>query len=182
MVNDLDSMTAMKYTYKGISGLGEDGTSIQRNYRYVDPSHAGILDLDASSASDPGMSGMVCPMAPMYGNSFTQYQEPNFWEETYKPYQTQYFESVCPNPKIPFTIDPKFASQEPNYTMLRQQVIDESLEIDKINCPIYNVYDRTIDYSGRAERLKQQEANQVQQSSLFNLDFSTIEEEYNETD
>lgn len=182
MVNDLDSMTAMKYTYKGISGLGEDGTSIQRNYRYVDPSHAGILDLDASSASDPGMSGMVCPMAPMYGNSFTQYQEPNFWEETYKPYQTQYFESVCPKPKIPFTIDPKFASQEPNYTMLRQQVIDESLEIDKINCPIYNVYDRTIDYSGRAERLKQQEANQVQQSSLFNLDFSTIEEEYDETD
>jgi len=178
MVNDLDSMTAMKYTYKGISGLGEDGTSIQRNYRYVDPSHAGILDLDASSASDPGMSGMICPMAPIYGSSFTQYEEPNFWEEKFKPYQTEWFNKINPNPIIPFTIDPKFQPLEPEYTTLREQVVDESLEIDKINCPIYNIYDRTIDYSGREERLKQQMKGTVQkQSSLFNLDFSIIDGE-----
>lgn len=177
MVNDLDSMTAIKYTYKGISGLGEDGTSIQRNYRYVDPSHAGILDLDASSASDPGMSGMICPMAPMYNSSFTQYEEPNFWNEKYKPYQTQYFENICPKPKVPFTFDPKFVPDEPEYTKLRKQVIDDSLEIDKINCPIYNMYDRSIDYSGREARLKAQQSEQVKQSSLFNFDFSITEEE-----
>ena len=179
MVNDLDSITAIKYTYKGISGLGEDGTSIQRNYRYVDPSHAGILDLDASSASDPGMSGIICPMAPMYNNSFTQYEEPNFWEEKYKPYQTEWKNKICAEPKVPFTIDPKFVPEEPEYTKLRQQVIDESLEIDKIHCPIYNIYDRSIDYSGRAERLRQQQEQEGQkqkQSSLFNLDFSTIED------
>ena len=182
MVNDLDSMTAIKYTYKGISGLGEDGTSIQRNYRYVDPSHAGILDLDASSASDPGMSGMICPMAPMYNSSFTQYQEPNTWTEKYKPYQTDWFKNICSDPKIPFTFNPKFVPDEPEYTKLRQKVIDESLEIDKINCPIYNVYDRSIDYSGRAERLKQQEASSPQQSSLFNFEFSNFEEEDNNED
>lgn len=181
MVNDMDSMTALKYTYKGISGLGEDGTSIQRNYRYVDPSHAGILDLDASSASDPGMSGMICPMAPMYNSSFTQYEEPNYWVEKYKPYQTEWFSNICKNPVKPFTIKSKYEGYEepPRYTQLRQQVIDESLEIDKINCPIYNVYDPTIDYSGRAQRVKeQQNNNSVTQSSLFNINFDFDEEDY----
>ena len=181
MVNDMDSMTALKYTYKGISGLGEDGTSIQRNYRYVDPSHAGILDLDASSASDPGMSGMICPMTPMYDSSFTQYEEPNYWNEKYKPYQTEWFNSICSNPVKPFEFVKKTDYvEEPAYTRLRQQVIDESLEIDKINCPIYNVYDPTIDYSGRAQRVAMQEKNEVANttSSLFNINFSTeIEEE-----
>ena len=54
MVNDNDATVALKYTYKGISGLGEDGASVQPVYRYVDPSHVGILDLDASSGSYPG--------------------------------------------------------------------------------------------------------------------------------
>ena len=43
MVNDNDATVALKYTYKGISGLGEDGASVQPIYRYVDPSHVGIL-------------------------------------------------------------------------------------------------------------------------------------------
>ena len=59
-VNDNDATSALKFTYKGISGLGEDGASIQDVYRYVDPTHIGILDLDSSSGSDPGMSGMIC--------------------------------------------------------------------------------------------------------------------------
>jgi hypothetical protein len=90
LVNDNDGITALKYTYKGISGLGEDGTSIQRTYRNVDPSHAGILDLDASSASDPGMSGLICPMAPVQGSSFTDYKEPMTWDDNYKKYQTEW--------------------------------------------------------------------------------------------
>ena len=86
LVNDLDATTALRYTYKGISGLGEDGASIQPIYRYVDPSHIGILDMDASSASDPGMSGMLCPMANLYGpdRSFSEYKEPNEWRDLYK--------------------------------------------------------------------------------------------------
>jgi hypothetical protein len=81
LVNDNDATLALKYTYKGISGLGENGASIQQSYRYVDPSHAGILDLDSSTTSDPGMSGTICPMAKVFnGNGFSEYQEPNFWD------------------------------------------------------------------------------------------------------
>ena len=71
------------HTYKGISGLGEDGSSVQPVYRYVDPSHVGILDLDASSASDPGMSGVLCPLQRIYGDSisFSEFEEPNTWQE-----------------------------------------------------------------------------------------------------
>jgi hypothetical protein len=81
LVNDNDATAALKYTYKGISGLGEDGSSIQPMYRYIDPSHVGILDLDSSSVSDPGMSGMICPMTSIYGTSFSEYEEPNTWKE-----------------------------------------------------------------------------------------------------
>lgn len=173
LVNDMDSTVALKYTYKGISGLGEDGTSIQRNYRYVDPSHAGILDLDASSASDPGMSGMICPMANMYHSSFTEYEEPNYWETDYKHYQTEWFQQQNPNVVKPFTFDPKFQQSEPNYLSLRQKIVQEQLQIDQINCPFYNIYDETIDYSGSAARIKakmEEEAKAAQeQQSLFTI-------------
>ena len=92
MVNDLDSTVALKWTYKGISGLGEDGAPIQPIYRYIDPSYVGILDPDASSNSDPGMSGMICPMANIEDdNSFSKYEEPNTWREQFAPIRDQYY-------------------------------------------------------------------------------------------
>ena len=173
LVNDMDSTVALKYTYKGISGLGEDGTSIQKNYRYVDPSHAGILDLDASSASDPGMSGMICPMTNMYNSSFTQYEEPNNWENDYKHYQTEWFQQQRPGVVKPFTFDPEFNRPDPDYLTLRQKIVEEQLQIDKINCPFYNIYDESIDYSASAARIKAKlEADEEaarQQQSLFTI-------------
>ena len=163
MVNDNDGTVALKYTYKGISGLGEDGTSIQMNYRYVDPSHTGILDLDASTTSDPGMSGMICPMAKVYDeNSFSQYQEPNFWEEKYKHYQTDYF-----NHK-PF-VSPIIIEQplQPSYIGLREQVVQESLDIDKIHCPIFNISNPNAEYTSAASQINK-EATEVA-PSLFSI-------------
>ena len=185
MVNDNDATVACKFTYKGISGLGEDGTSIQRNYRYVDPTHAGILDLDASSASDPGMSGMICPMTTMIHGSFTNYQEPNFWEEQYKHFQSDWFQkqaaernitnplvfSGANNPKLrgkPYYIPP----DESQFGLLREQVVEESLQIDKTRCPIYNINDGTIDYSSLSQRIKEQEERERQEQAgkqLFRL-------------
>lgn len=85
LVNDNDAELALAYTYKGISGLGDQGSgsAVPLIYRSVDPSHLGKVDLDSSSASDPGLSGMICPMAKIYDGSFSDYQEPNGWKQFY---------------------------------------------------------------------------------------------------
>lgn len=86
LVNDNDAELALAYTYKGISGLGDqgNGTAVPIIYRSVHPSHLGRVDLDSSSNSDPGLSGMICPMAKTYDGSFSDYQEPNEWRNFYK--------------------------------------------------------------------------------------------------
>lgn len=79
-VNDLDSFDALKFTFKGLSGLG-DGSSIPSNYRKVDMSYIGRLDMDSSSHTDPGMSGTICPLADIKDHSFSDYMEPNTWRQ-----------------------------------------------------------------------------------------------------
>lgn len=79
-VNDLDSFDALKFTFKGLSGLG-DGSSIPSNYRKVDISYIGRLDMDSSSHTDPGMSGTICPLANIKNNSFSDFMEPNTWRQ-----------------------------------------------------------------------------------------------------
>ena len=163
LVNDLDSMTALSYTYKGISGLGEDGSSIQPVYRYVDPSHIGILDMDASSASDPGMSGMICPMAKLYGNdsSFSDYQEPNEWRNNYFPIEAKYKEGT----RKPLTFD-----KEPegyDYLGMREKIVQEELYINRIRCPITNINDPTQLYT--CSQAKINEMPQEEIKSIFSL-------------
>lgn len=142
LVNDLDSITALKYTYKGISGLGEEGSSVQPVYRYVDPSHVGIVDLDSSTNSDPGMSGMLCPMVNLYGEdkSFSEYEEPNTWRDNYAPIEAEYKKgTTCP---ITFTQETKV-----DYMAKRDQIVQEELAIQKIVCPIENINDKSITYT-----------------------------------
>lgn len=79
-VNDIDSITALKYTYKGISGIGEKSNAISNAYRSIHPSHLGRVDVDSSSNSDPGISGTLCPLATLYDKHFTEYTEPSTWE------------------------------------------------------------------------------------------------------
>ena len=48
----------------------------------VNASHIGRVDKDASSNSDPGMSGELCPYAEIYdGGSFSDFKEPNNWQK-----------------------------------------------------------------------------------------------------
>ena len=79
-VNDLDALTALKYTYKGVSGIGEKANAISNAYRSVHPSHLGRVDIDSSSNSDPGISGTICPLATLYDGHFSEYTEPSSWE------------------------------------------------------------------------------------------------------
>lgn len=85
LVNDNDAELALSYTYKGVSGLGDQGSgkSVPPIYRSIHPSHLGRVDLDASSASDPGLTGIIVPMAKIYDGSFSDFQEPNGWSDFY---------------------------------------------------------------------------------------------------
>lgn len=84
MVNDMDSIIAIKYTYKGISGIGEKTNQVSQIYRNVDISHIGRIDPDTSSNSDPGLTGSLCPLTKLYDNSFEEYDEPNDWNDRVK--------------------------------------------------------------------------------------------------
>lgn len=141
LVNDLDSTTALKYTYKGISGLGEDNTSIQPIYRYIDPSHVGILDLDATPNSDPGMSGMICPMTKIYNHSFSEYKEPNEWRHNYLPIEKKAIKKK--RPAIEF-----FEEPDPfNYKDFRNNIVREELEYGKVEDALYDLIDPSVSYT-----------------------------------
>lgn len=91
MVSDMDSMQALKFTYKGVSGLGEGSNqSIPDIYRSIHPSHVGKVDLDASSDGNPGITGTLCPYAPNYNGFFNEYQEPNIWESEFLTTMEEY--------------------------------------------------------------------------------------------
>jgi len=80
-VNDLDSLVALKYSFKGIAGIGENNNSMPNAYRAVSKYQLGITDLDASSPGDPGSSGTLCPTAKIYKNGMlSEYQEPDTWK------------------------------------------------------------------------------------------------------
>ena len=84
MVSDMDSMQALKFTYKGVSGLGEKSNkSIPEIYRSIHPSHITRVDLDASSDGNPGITGSICPYANIYDGFFEDYQEPNAWQSEF---------------------------------------------------------------------------------------------------
>ena len=91
MVSDMDSMQALKFTYKGVSGLGENSNdSIPSIYRSIHPSHIGRVDLDSSSDGNPGITGTICPFAPNFDGFFDDYQEPNSWEQEFMTVMDEY--------------------------------------------------------------------------------------------
>ena len=90
-VNDLDAFGALKWTFKGISGLGDSKDSaIPSGYKQVHPTHLGRIDIDSSSPNDPGMSGMLCPMAKTYDNYFSDFSEPNNWRNDVRDMLNEY--------------------------------------------------------------------------------------------
>ena len=163
LVNDNDGNIITKFTYKGISGLGDNGANVPQLYKHVNATHAGILDLDASTESDPGMSGLVCPMAQLYENYyFSDYQEPNFWYTEKKPIQENFFKEAFK----PIIIDESIAP--PSYLGLRQKVIKESLDIDKPVCPLVSL-DGSTDYTMYASQLNREKEENKDKKSLFTI-------------
>ena len=94
-VNDLDTFTALKYTFKGPSGIGDNKASaVSDNNKQLDPSTIGLLDANSSSNSDPGLSGMLVPYVKVdeYGYLGSDFKEPNEWESNFKDLVNSYNE------------------------------------------------------------------------------------------
>lgn len=143
-VNDNDAELALEYTYKGISGLGDQGagSAVPIIYRTIHPSHLGRVDLDSSSSSDPGLGGTICPMAEEFDGSFSDYQEPNSWKEQYSQTLREYNELEG----IVQAIELK-KNLGLTYDHVKEDMVKETLETyKKFICPIVDL-DGKIDYS-----------------------------------
>ena len=130
MVNDSDGFAALKFTYKGIAGIGEKSqNSVANVFRAVNPSHLGRLDLNSSSATDPGLSGVLCPLCQIQDDGFfDNYKEPIFWEEDIAKLLNEYKERV--GKKEIFEFKRKLPSRNINQTI---QYINSSKLITGIN-------------------------------------------------
>lgn len=91
-VNDMNLFTALKYSSKGPSSIGEKGSnSINIKQRDIDISYAGRLDLNTSGSSDPGLSGIVVPFCKLHGKFFSEEQEPQTWTDNFSNLYSNYF-------------------------------------------------------------------------------------------
>jgi len=91
-VNDDDIFSVLKYTFKGVSGIGENkGNAVPVKYRLANPSHIGKVDCDTSPAGDPGMTGLICPYANLgEGNYLGDYREPCDWRTVQQSMMDEY--------------------------------------------------------------------------------------------
>lgn len=96
VVTDVDSAEVLKFSVKGQSGLGDNSSkSIPLIYRHAHESYPGIVDLNTASATDPGVTGIVCPTAKVYdGGFFSEFEEPNSWPQTYAEMLNEYHRLV----------------------------------------------------------------------------------------
>jgi hypothetical protein len=136
-VSDLDSVFAIKYSYKGISGIGDgNGKSVPDIYRMIHPSHLGRVDLDTSSASDPGMSGILCPLSDIYDNGMmSEIDEPNDWQNDYNQMMDNYKKLM--GLKEIIQMEKEVMKIE---NPVREEMITESINIlNGLRCPIQEI-------------------------------------------
>ena len=154
MVNDNDAMTALSFTYKGISGLGDQGNSKKKKqksrkaavplgFKLVQPTQIGITDMDTSSPGDPGVSGMMCPMCNINEDgSFVDYEEPNSWRDEFAELMNNYKSLLGMQEAISFR-----KKLNIDYDYIKEDMIEETLATyNKLVCPIIDKAGR-IDYS-----------------------------------
>lgn len=142
LVNDLDSLIAIKYTYKGISGIGDKGAkNVPVSIRYVHPSHIGRTDMDSSSKSDPGMSGVICPLTELYNNSFSDFTEPNFWDTEFDKLMVDYKKLVGRKELL----TAKRVLLGDNNTVEDEDIVDDSLNtMKRLLRPVKTVLDTQV--------------------------------------
>lgn len=142
LVNDLDSLIALKYTYKGISGMGDKSVkAVPQIYRSVQPTDAGRLDIDSSPKSDPGMGGIICPLTKIYDGSFSEYQEPNYWEKEFSELMNNYKSLVSLKEIVTFKQEVLGID-----TTEKKQELEESISIAKNLIKVVKKVEDTTEY------------------------------------
>ena len=168
-VNDNDAAIALDYTYKGLSGLGDKDAgngSIPVAYRFTHPSQLGRVDLDSSSPSDPGLSGILCPHTDIYENGyFEDYQEPNDWNARYNEFLIEYNNLVRMKDALHFTVRPGF-----EYDNVKEDIIKETMSSFENVTASIAVADQKINNGDIIPVTKEvRESNEVVSSPFANL-------------
>lgn len=141
MVNDCDSFAALKFTYKGIAGIGEKSSnSVPNVFRAVNPSHLGRVDLNASSATDPGLSGILCPLGTIYDNGcFAEDSEPLNWEKEFSELLANY--RKMQGIKQMYTLKKELGIKDKKYD---EEQLDECIQMYKKIIPNPDKFDTGI--------------------------------------
>jgi hypothetical protein len=132
-VNDNDAFISLKYSLKGVSGLGEKkGSTVPDAYKYVHPSHLGRVDVDTSSAGDPGMTGIICPMASIENKSFADggWQEPNTWDQEFASLMKTYTENSRKIDLVKFQKD--MGVVDPDSADAKLDALEAALDVNKV--------------------------------------------------
>lgn len=91
-VNDMSCWNPLRFTFKGFSSMGGTTGRISDEFRRIHPSHVGLLDLNSSSNTDPGVTGVLTPMNKMTGKRFdNDYKEP---DKKYQELVDKYIDTV----------------------------------------------------------------------------------------
>jgi len=67
--------TALRFTYKGPQSISSSGGTLSVKYRGLHPSYIGRVSLTASSAGDPGSTGIISPLIKSDGLFFSDENE-----------------------------------------------------------------------------------------------------------
>lgn len=157
MVSDMDALLGLKFTLKGISGIGEtDSNSIPDSIRFVHPSHIGRLDMDASSDNNPGITGMISPFIQLDNGYFSDKDEPDTWDERYQAIYEEYKKAEgvrevieIKDKLLNINVDPSIRkSTEENVIALRQAVVTALTAVDNSQTLRYPITVEGVDLSG----------------------------------
>jgi hypothetical protein len=85
-VNGIDLFSsALRFSKRGKQSYGEGGRNVATKYRGIHPTYIGRIGLNASSNSDPGMSGTFTPFLETEGFYFNAKAEtPTFTDNKLK--------------------------------------------------------------------------------------------------
>ena len=107
----------------------EKSNAISSAYRSVHPSHLGRVDIDSSSNSDPGVSGTICPLAKLYDNHFTEYEEPSEWRERVHMVLDQYRAMKSKKSLYKLVKDIKEEPEDEQASAVRQDCLEAAWDI-----------------------------------------------------
>ena len=141
-VNDNDGIAALKFSYKGAQGIENMPPDV---YRRIHWSSMGKLDPDTSSASDPGMTGLICPLAPTKNKTFNvdDCQEPLAWQDSFDELIQEYRNAKGRRDLISFKQDMNMLNDLEASIAL--QNIDSEMETIKTAIEVNGALDESIE-------------------------------------